>query len=291
MTTPTQAKRSFRGPRTYAWPPLPPYEFEVLSVTSAISAGVAKPYLTGWAAKLVAETAVADQDIVVRLLERGDERGAIDHLKGAPYRQRQAAADRGTLVHAAIESYLGGKKVTEEELREKLKEEGIPTKLWKTTIAMVGGLVDFMFDEEPEVIWTESTVYNRTHGYAGTADLIARMRVGGTVVPVILDVKTSKRIYDEVALQLAAYARAEFVGLDDGTEAPLIPEDAPNVPAKVFGIDLTPKIEYGVVVRPKPSGGYEKAVFTLSDEVYDTFLGCLAVARGLQTLDTARRPS
>jgi hypothetical protein len=280
MTTPAQSKRkSSYGPRTYVWPPQPPHEFEVISTTSAINAGLAKPFLTNWAAKLVAETAVEDLDIVQRMVDKGDAQGAVAHLKGAPYRKRQAAADRGTLVHAALEAYIAGKKPTEDELKEQFNEAGVPSKLWKSTRLMVDGLIEFMFDEEPDIIWTESTVYSRQHGYAGTADVIARMRVGGSVVPVILDVKTSKAIYDEVALQLASYANADFVGQDDGTELPLIPDRNP--------------IENGIVVRPKPGGGYEKVVFTLTPDVFQMFLGTLAVANGQaeDVLARARRPS
>jgi hypothetical protein len=95
---------------------------------------------------------------------------------------------------------------------------------------------------------------------------------------VVLDIKTSKSIYDETALQLCAYARADFVGLDDGTEAPLTPDGEP--------------IEYGVVVRPTASGKYEKAVFTLGDpDLYALFLACLTVTTKKSILDTVRRPS
>jgi hypothetical protein len=45
------------------------------------------------------------------------------------------------------------------------------------------------------------------------------------------------------------------------------------------------------VVRPTANGKYEKAVFTLTDDVYKLFLGCLTVAANKNVLDTARRPS
>jgi hypothetical protein len=93
----------------------------------------------------------------------------------------------------------------------------------------------------------------------------------------VIDVKTSKAIYNETAAQLVAYARADFVGLDDGTEAVLTPTGEP--------------IEHGIVVRPKADGTYEKAVFTLSDDVYAFFLGALAVAKNAGALDGARRPA
>lgn len=281
MTTPNLAKKSSgRGPRLYAWPPQPPYELDdLISVTSAINAGLAKPFLTNWAAKVVAELAVEDHDIVARMLAKDDEQGAISHLKGAPYRTRQAAADRGTLVHAALESYIEGKRLTEDELKDQLKEAGVPTKLWKSTINMYGGLIDFMFDEEPEIFHSEQTVYSRKYHYAGTADGIGLVRIGGTRQPAVIDVKTSKAIYDETALQLTAYAYADFVGLDDGTEVPLVPEqyDRP---------------QYGIVVRPKPGGGYERKTFALTPAVFDMFLGTLKVAQhqAADTLALARRP-
>jgi hypothetical protein len=279
MTTPALARNDRQG-RTYAWPPSPPHEFQVLSVTTAINAGIAKPYLMGWAAKLVAETAVDDLDVITRMIEKGDEEGAISHLKGAPYRKRQAAADRGTLVHSALEAYLAGTRPTKEELKEQFREQRLNTKLWQPTLAMISGLTEFLYDEEPEIFHSEQTVFSRTHGYGGTADIIGRMRVGQSLAPVVIDIKTSKAVYDETAMQLAAYARADFVGLHDGTEAFLLP----SLPSAT--------IEHGVVVRPTPSGSYEKVVFALGDDVFEMFLAALTIARGLNkgVLQQSRRP-
>lgn len=279
MTQPTQARqrKSFDAPRTYAWPPLPPHEFEVISVTSAIGGGMPKPYLIGWAAKVTAEKAIDDHDIITAMLAKGQEREAIAHVKGARFGDAGTKADRGTIVHGALEAYLAGKPADQGTIEAQLREARVPLNMWKSTAAMISGLMEFLHDEEPEVYWSESTAYSRQHGYAGTPDLIARMRVGGTLQNVIVDVKTSKAIYDETALQLCAYARADFVGLDDGTEAPLTPNGEP--------------IEHGIVVRPMANGKYEKAVFTLRDDVYDLFLSCLTVAANKNVLDTVRRPS
>lgn len=280
MTTPNQARqpKGRDAPRTYAWPPLPPHEFEVVSVTSAIGGGIPKPFLIGWAAKVTAQAAVDDHEIVAAMLAKGNERAAVDHIKGARYRDTGTKADRGTIVHGALESYLAGKPLSQETVEAQLKEARVPLNMWKSTAAMIAGLMEFLYDEEPEVYWSEATVYSRQHGYAGTADLIARMRVGGSRLPVILDVKTSKAIYDETALQLCAYAKADFVGQDDGTESLLTPEGEP--------------IEYGVVVRPTAAGKYEKAVFTLADpDLFDLFLGALTVTTKKDVLNRVRRPS
>ena len=277
MTTPARAnKRSKGGPRTYSWPPQPPYEFEVISVTSAVEGGLPKPYLVGWAAKEAAICAVDDFDVVKLMLERGDEQGAINHIKGAPFRKRDAAGNRGTIVHSAIEAYLAGKRLTKDEIEEEMKQRRVTAKQWKPTLAMVKAMTDFMYDEEPEVYWSEKTVFNRTHGYAGTPDIIGRMRVGGTMLPVVIDCKTSKSIYDETAYQLTAYARAEFVGTDDGQELPLLPTDE--------------KIEWGVIVRPQSNGKYEKAYFTLTDDLFERFIHMVGVASTADIEQASRRP-
>ena len=71
----------------------------------------------------------------------------------------------------------------------------------------------------PEVLRTEYTVVNETHGYAGTFDWLAR--IGGKVT--LGDHKTGNNVWPEVGLQLSALAHAEFILHPDGTEEPLPP--------------------------------------------------------------------
>jgi hypothetical protein len=277
VTKPAQARQSRDdAPRTYAWPPLPPHEFEVISVTSALKS-FPKPFLIPWAVKVTAERAIDKYKFLGTMIEESGPKDALKWLKDARWADTSAKADRGTIVHAAIEAYMGGKEMTDASIIEALEEARVPSSIAKATKAMVNGVMEFLDAEEPEVYWSESTVYSRTHGYAGTADLIGRMRIGGSLQPVVIDVKTSKAIYDEVGLQLAAYAKAEFVGLDDGTEAKLTHDGEP--------------IRHGVVVRPKSDGTYEKAVFTLSDELLDVFLACKSLAVSADVVRSSRRPS
>lgn len=274
MTTPAQASRAPSGARLYKWPPQPPHELEVVSVTSILSGGIPKPFLIGWAAKKTAECAVDDHDLITAMLaKKGGARMAVDHLKGARYRDASAKADRGTIVHAAVEAYLDGKPFTRAELEERLEEARIDRPLWKGAAGMVAAAMEFLFEQEPEVLHSEATVYSREHGYAGTADLIVKMRVGKSTRPVVVDFKTSPRIYDETGLQLCAYARADFVGHNDGTEEP-----------------LPGGIRDGVAVCLKPSGKYEPAAFSLTDELYEVFLGARTVALGGEAIARARRP-
>ena len=273
MTVPKQARqRSDDGPRTYAWPPQPPHEIEVLSVTSAMKS-LNKPFLVGWAAKMSAEAAVEDHEIVGAMLAKGNKRGALDYIKQARFRDAGGKADRGTIVHAAVEAYLAGKPVDPDHVQFLLEEKQVPEALWAATFKMIDGVMEFLYDFEPEVVWSEATVYSREHGYAGTADIIGKIRIGRSKKPAVLDFKASKAIYNETAMQLTAYARADFVGLDDGTEVPLL--DAP--------------IKHGMVIRPTASGKYEHANFDLTDEVFDKFLACLELADAERVFARARR--
>jgi len=279
VTVPTQSKqRSNDGPRTYAWPPQPPHEFEVLSVTSAMKS-LNKPFLVGWAAKMAAECAVEDHEIIAAWLKKGDIRSAVDHIKGARFRDSSSKGDRGTIVHQAIEAYIAGKPVDEDAVRAQLAEKNVPQKMHKSTFGMINGVMEFLFDHEPEIYWSEATIYNREHGFAGTADVIGKFPIGRSRLPAILDVKTSKSIYNETSMQLTAYGRGEFVGLDDGTEAKLLPKGVRG------------PIKHGIVVRPTASGRYEKANFDLTDDVFRKFLACLELSDADAVFRQARRPS
>lgn len=57
-----------------------------------------------------------------------------------------------------------------------------------------------------QILHREVTLVNLSEGYAGTTDKI--IDYGGLT---IVDVKTSKSVYADVAMQLAAYANAEFI--------------------------------------------------------------------------------
>lgn len=223
---------------------------------------------------MVAEYAVNNVDDWAGMA-KNDPRGAIDLLKRSPYRSTSEKADMGTIVHSAVEAYIADKPLTDDQLREMLEEARVPLARWKATKGYIAGALEFLFDHEPEILHSEATVYSREHGYAGTADLVAKLRIGGSTRAAILDFKTSKSIYDEMGLQLCAYSRADFVGLNDGTEQPLCDEP----------------IRDGVVVRLMPSGRYELAAFSLTDELFNVFLHAKGVATSRETVAQARRPN
>lgn len=183
------------------------------SVTTVLQA-VAKPALVPWAARRVAEAAVADAHVILKLRQI-DPEAAIERLAKSVWRDKTRAANTGTLLHRAAEAITG-------HGRFQVSPESAP---------LVRQFQAFLEAHQPYFLHREVTVYSREHGYAGTLDAIAEID-GRTV---LLDFKTSKHVYAEHALQLAAYRHAEFIGTDDGAEMPLPRIDAACV------LHLTPE--------------------------------------------------
>lgn len=175
---------------------------KIPGVTSILGDGVPKPALLNWAANTTAAYAVD------RWEELGDlsvsER--LSRLKKCRYEDRDAAARRGTEVHALAERLQAGEAVVPpEELR-----------------GHVESYARFLDDSEMEVESAERPVANFSIGYAGTFDILGRVRQRDELG--ILDIKTSRSgIFGETALQLAAYAHAELMLGEDGEMAPMPP--------------------------------------------------------------------
>lgn len=167
------------------------------SITTVIGC-LDKPALPRWAAKAAAEYAAESWDSLSAL--GADERVTL--IKGAPWRESDKAANLGTSVHDAVDHWC--------------RNEAMPT--WADGVEpFMEQFVAFLEAREPEFVENEFTVINRTVGYAGTGDFLAV--INGLLTCV--DVKTGKGIYPEVAMQLAALAKAEAILRPDGTEVPL----------------------------------------------------------------------
>ena len=113
-----------------------------------------------------------------------------------------AARDIGTEVHAQIEKILLGQPVS-------------PT---PRTAPYVYAFSAFLAAERPEFVGVEQRVANLRYRFAGTFDFAAKMR--GKLA--LVDVKTGKAKASH-RLQLAAYAAAEFIGLEGDPEPHPIP--------------------------------------------------------------------
>lgn len=164
--------------------------------------------LHNWAIGQVIDAAI-DRDMGHRItdyFERPVEDDAAElaairkELRRAATAERDRAAALGTAVHDAAAT---GQRLdlVAPELRPRLAQ-----------------FYNFLEVSGIEVVATEFQVWNPTVGYGGTVDLLGRHRNGTLRV---IDLKTGKGIYNDHALQVTAYARAEFAGNDDTINEPL----------------------------------------------------------------------
>lgn len=175
----------------------------VPGVTTLINDGVPKPALVKWAGRVVAECAVNRWDELAEL----PVAARLKTLQDAPWADRDAAANRGTEVHALAERLARGEQIT------------VPDEL----AGHVDAYVRFLDDWNPTPVLLETVVVNYTVGYAGTLDGIVELpNVGRTLI----DIKTGRSgVFGDVALQLAAYRYAE-VYLHRDEERPMPPVDS-----------------------------------------------------------------
>jgi hypothetical protein len=231
VTAPALAQTSPDGHRVYVW-----QGRAYPSVTAILAGGVPKPFLPAWAARTAAEYAVAHLDRL-RLLPA---RAAVAEVKHAPWTQRDTAAGLGDAVHAAVEAAASGRP------RPDLPAAAVP---------YLAAFDRFCADHGPGWLVSEQTVVSRRYGYAGTLDALCTL--GNRVT--LLDVKTGRGVYPEAALQLAAYAHADFASHPDGrTEQPL------------------PAIQAGAVLHLRP-GGYQLVPVPIGQAVLEAFLAARAV--------------
>ena len=230
MTTPKVATFHQGGSRFYVHPGTGD---KVPGVTSVLNM-LPKPFLKAWAAKLVATNAVEQIDVIKAMAER-DPDGAIDYLKRSPDRFTKGAADVGTMAHGIFESQARGETLG---------------RLTPELQVYADHHAHFLDTVQPKALLLENTVWSETHSYAGSFD--GFYEIQGTRAWV--DNKTTRSgVHAEVALQLSAYAHADYI-IDDEGEQHLLPEAS-----------------HGLVVHVRPEGWalYEVPI---GDEVFDYFL-------------------
>lgn len=227
--SPVNASIKSGGRRQYDW-----RSESFWSVTTIIGGGVPKPALINWAKKFTSEFAWDNFETFKTMHDSGDRDGCIDWLKNAAFRSRDKAADLGSIVHASAEAVALGK----------------PIPPWpKHAQPRMDGFKSFLEDCQPDFHNVEASVYNRSERYAGTLDAIAT--IAGRRY--LLDTKTGKGVYPEVALQLAAYRFSEFLGGADGDEIPM------------------PQVDACAVLHLPEHGGYELVNVRADIEVFRAF--------------------
>lgn len=209
--------RMYRDPGTGALLP---------SVSNVIGLLAPRSELLAWTARTVAEYAVAHLAPLTEIAA-ADPWTAVEVLRESAERPRSLAASRGALVHAVAEALARGEQ---------------PPAHTPGELPYVRAWLEFVRDFRPSFLAVEAVLLNRTHAYAGTADFIAR--IGGRLV--VGDYKTARKgVFREVALQLAALARAEWLVGPDGALVPMRPLDG------AIAVHLAPS---GYSVHPVDAG-------------------------------------
>jgi hypothetical protein len=256
MTTPKINTISRGGSRFYVDPSTGD---TVPGVTSILNM-LPKPFLQGWAAKVVAEFAVDNMSEFSGLVMKGERQAAVDVLKGAPRRFTAGAASIGSEAHDVFEKRAKGED---------------PGRLHPEIAVFDRHFCEFLDEMQPEFLFLEETVFNQTVEYAGSFD--AMMSIQGERV--VADWKTTRSgVHAEVALQLAAYRHAEYILRPDGSKVPI------------------PALEGGAVLHVRPEGwslvpvacGVEQfEIFTHLRKVFDWDTGMNKNVIGQQIAGTA----
>ena len=233
MTTPKVLTTHQAGARWYINPATGD---KVPGVTSIINM-LPKPFLKPWGEKLVATEAVTNWDAVRIIKQNSGDDAAIDYLKGAARRYTKKAADLGSAAHGTFEALAKGDPL------------GAVT---PEVVPFVRQFSNFLETVEPEYLLAEEAVWSDTHSYAGSFDAIAK--IDGEVV--VCDYKTSKDAHAETALQLSAYAHADFVLAANGEH-----------------IDL-PKVTRGLILHISNANPNKWSLYEvpIGDEVFSYFL-------------------
>ena len=231
MTTPSINTIKRKGSRFYVHPKSGDKFIGVTSVLRMLP----KNFLTWWAAKVTAETAVEQLSAVTNLVISCEDgrKAAIDMLKRANVRTKDSAADTGTQLHDIAEQLNKGEDL------------GL---IHPDLSPSVDQYKKFLDDWQPEFLEAEATAFNYDDKWAGTLDGICK--IGGESI--IFDLKTGKGVYDEVSLQLTAYANATCLVDPDGKERAL------------------PEIEGGAVLHLRPDH-YELIPVRIGADIYRVF--------------------
>lgn len=161
------------------------------SVTTMIGQIIAKPALTEWMKKMVAEAVFADPTI------------SIEEALRAPNKPRDKAGNKGSDIHRIIEAAAQGMEIDPEAYSGEHRQH-------------VNAYLQFCAEMPHKIVAAEQTVWSQEYKYAGTLDAIIELADGRTM---LVDYKTNKSVYPlDMAMQLSFYwvALAEKGRTPDG---------------------------------------------------------------------------
>ncbi|MCL2793600.1 MAG: hypothetical protein FWD87_10990 [Spirochaetaceae bacterium] len=161
---------------------------EYPSVTTILGILDKSAALKQWAANCACEHIRNNLEVIKNPQGAHDIDQLLKEAATAFNRTSEKALDIGSQVHNAIERYIKEKRDLSGELPEGVQN---------------GFLAFLEWESKNHVVWEKSEIeiVSTKYGYAGTADAIAVINGHRYLI----DFKTSKAIYDEYRMQLAAY--------------------------------------------------------------------------------------
>ncbi|MER5894757.1 hypothetical protein [Streptomyces sp. NPDC001876] len=195
-------------------------------VTSILGMLAKQNFLAPWQAKLSSELAVDSIDFISDMAAR-DREGAVEYLKGAARRYTKIRADIGSEAHDMFERMIRG----EGGLTELNARGQYVVRVSPDMEPYRKHFHEFLDAVNPEFVRAEDVAWSDTYEYAGSFDvwLYVWLDEDGNPTPdrsgerhlIMGDWKTGKNTYPDVALQLAAYQRADYVIDADGNREPM----------------------------------------------------------------------
>ncbi|MEU5361125.1 hypothetical protein ACFY9R_26570 [Streptomyces albidoflavus] len=195
-------------------------DVNVPGVTSIIGMLPKQDFLAPWSAGLAADLAI-DSFEYLRDMAQRDRAGARRYISGAARRYTETRSKLGSRAHDVFERLMNGEEV--DYVHSDIENH-------------VEHFRQFLAAVNPELVRAEDVAWSYEHSYAGSFDAILRIWVtvdpntgkiiitpdrSGTPILIMVDYKTSKSTYPEVALQLAAYRFADVIIDPDGNEEPM----------------------------------------------------------------------
>jgi len=222
------------------------------SVTTVLEI-LSKPALVYWKGQEVARAIYRDSKAFFGEAWDVGEDQAIKWAMGKADEQRDRAAKLGSSIHLLADMVTRGSETPSDGF--KVSDEEKPyLEAWKRFTA-------FLEAQGASIVSSEHAVWG--DGYAGTYDLIIEMpNQKQNKVLWMVDIKTSKGIYPEYALQLAAYGHAAGI---------ILPNDPKLYPM--------PKIDRYAVLHLRPDAypvdGYKLIEYPVTERDYFSFISAL----------------
>lgn len=245
----------------------------LVSVTNALSA-LDKPGLPAWYARHTAERAIDGLPRLAALTRAGQRDDALAWLRAAGDDARDHAAAIGTRVHDIAEAALTGRALEPSPHDQEAQPYADQYQAF---------LRDYDIDPGRDIYAAECTVYDADAGWAGTADLLARLPLtptaDGTITRAadpetrplwVIDLKTSAtrsstQVLPAHALQVTALSRATTILWPDGTS-----HDAPPIAGAAI-LNLRART-YRLIPVP-----------AWDDDAYRAFIACVTLSRWMHT--------